>query len=140
MELNVTFFIQLGAFLATVIIVSNLAFGPVLKTLDERHKRIDGARAEAGRLASNAGSQADTIEKKLSAARSGGQDEMGRLKAEAEKQEAEIIGKAKADAGRQLDDARTRLQAATGKAREDLGKQAQTLADVIVTKALGRNA
>ena len=44
MELNVTFFIQLSAFLFTLLVLSNVAFAPILKTLDERHKRIEGAR------------------------------------------------------------------------------------------------
>lgn len=140
MELNITFFIQLGAFLATVLIVSNLAFGPVLKTLDERHKRIEGAREEAARLAGSSGSQADTIEKKLSAARASGQEEMTRLKTEAEKQEAEMLAAARFEASAELDAARARLKTATTTARDQLGSQARTLADAIVSKALGRNA
>lgn len=140
MELNVTFFIQLGAFLATVFILSGTVFGPLLNTFDERHKRIEGAREEAARLAGNAGSQAGTIEKRLSEARNAGQEEMAGLKAEGEKREAELVGKAREEATRKLEEAKKSIQSAAEAARKDLGTQANTLAEAIANKALGRNA
>lgn len=140
MELNVTFIIQLVAFLFTVGLVSNVAFGPILKTLDERTKRIDGAREETSRMSGTSGHHADTIEKRLAAARSAGQEDVARFKADAEKAEAESLAKARAAGTKQIDDARTSLQAATVKAKEELAQQAQTLADAIATKALGRKA
>ena len=51
MELNVTFLIQLAAFLFTVLVLSQMAFAPLVKTLDERTRRIDGAKAEAATAA-----------------------------------------------------------------------------------------
>ena len=140
MELNVTFLIQLGAFLFTVLMLSNVAFGPVLHTLDERKKRIEGAREEAARLLSSSGSQADTIEKRMAAARSAGQDEMSAMKTQGEKAEAELVAKARTDATRQIEDARAGLQKATETARSQLASQAQQLAEAITQKALGRNA
>ncbi|MBI5494124.1 MAG: ATP synthase F0 subunit B [Deltaproteobacteria bacterium] len=140
MELNVTFVIQLVAFLFTVLLVSNVAFGPILATLDERHKRIEGAQAEAARLAQASGSSAGVIEKKLADARAAGQDEMAKLKTDGEKAEAELVHKAKEESARKVAEARTAIQAATEKARTELGSQAQALAESIAAKALGRNA
>jgi len=53
-----------------------VAFGPILKTLDDRHSKIEGAREEAARLSGTSGSNAGLIEKKLSEARTAGQEEM----------------------------------------------------------------
>ena len=140
MELNVTFIIQLVAFLLTVVLVSNVAFGPILHTLDERARCIDGARAEAQRLGEAIGSNAGVIEKRLSEARLAGQEELARLKAEGSKLEADLIGKAKDEANKSLTTAKDSLKTATDKARTDLKTQAQALAEAIAAKALGRNA
>ena len=140
MEFNVTFIIQLVAFLFTVALVSNVAFGPILHTLEERTKRIDGARAEAARMAGSAGNQAELIQKRIAAARTAGQEDIAKFKGDAEKAESESLAKVRADAGKQVEAARSSLKAATVKATEELAQQAQTLADAIAAKALGRKA
>jgi F-type H+-transporting ATPase subunit b len=139
-ELNVTFLIQLVAFLFTVVMLSQLAFAPLLKTLDERKERIEGARHEAARLAQASGYQAETIVRKLADARRQGQEILGALKIEGEKQEAQLLTTAKGQANQQIDEARRSLQEASVQARDDLRKNAEQLAQAIAHKALGRNA
>ncbi|MEW5853897.1 MAG: ATP synthase F0 subunit B [Myxococcota bacterium] len=140
MELNVTFLFQLGFFLFTVIVLSNVAFGPILKTLDERSRRIEGAQKEAAALQSSSSSQAGVIEQRMADARKAGQDELNRLKGEGEKVEAEAIAAARAQAAKQIEEAKVRIQKASETARGDLKNQASVLAGVIVEKALGRQA
>lgn len=140
MELNVTFLLQLGAFLFTVIVLSQVAFGPILKTLDERSRRIEGAQKEAAALTSSAGSQAGVIESRMAEARKAGQDELNRLKGEGEKAEAEAVSAARAQSAKQIEEAKARIHKATETARAELQGQASALAAVIVEKALGRKA
>lgn len=140
MELNVTFIIQLVAFLFTVVLVSNVAFGPILKTLDDRHSKIEGAREEAARLTGSSGNNADVIEKRLAEARAAGQEELARLKADGEKQEADLTQKARDDAAMKLSAAKQAIKTASDKARAELEGQAKALAESIANKALGRNA
>ena len=140
MELNVTFLIQSAAFLLTVAVLSNVLFAPVLAMLDERTRRIEGARKEAAQLAGAADVQAGTIAARLAEARSTGHEELNRLKALGEQAEREQIDAARAEGGRWVDAAKQGLVIATAVAKEQLHKDAGTLAAAIAHKALGRNA
>ena len=140
MELNVSFFIQLGAFLLTLGMLSGVVFGPLLQTLEEREKRIEGARLEASRLMDKSGSQAGEIDRKLSEARAAGQAELSRLKAEGEKSEAELLQTARQDAARKMEEAKKDLQSQSRAAQAELKSQAKTLAELVATRVLGRAA
>lgn len=138
MELNVTFFIQLGAFLVTVVLLSTMLFGPVLRALDERARRIDGAREEAARLSGTSHSQAGLIETRLKEARTAGLDEAARLKAEGERLEREELEKARQEAAKLVEEAKQRLGTATERARAQLNQDARNLASAVTRKVLGR--
>jgi F-type H+-transporting ATPase subunit b len=140
MELNVTFLVQLSAFLVTVFLLSTLLFGPVLKVMDERGRRIEGARQDASRLQGTARQAAGVIDKRVQEARVQGQDEAGRLRLEGEKAERDLVERSRREAADQVDVAKRDVARAAEIARADLKRDAHVLAAAIADRVLGRTS
>lgn len=140
MEFNATFLLQLGIFLALLMVLSNVLWEPLLKLMDERERRIDGAAHEAQQLRAKAEAAAGTIEARMAEASAEAKKVLGELREKGRKIESDLIDKAKEDAQAKLEDARADLFAATEDARGALKDDAAKIAADVVGKVLGRAA
>src|SRR4051812_41788710 len=82
-DLDGTFFVQLGLFLVTLFVLSRSLFGPYLKMRDERERGIGGARGEASKMGDKARGIVEDYDQKLAAAKRRGADERNKLQKEA---------------------------------------------------------
>jgi F-type H+-transporting ATPase subunit b len=140
MEFNVTFLLQLGIFLILLTVLSNVLWEPLLKLMDERERRIEGAAGEAKQLRAKAEAAAGTIEARMAEATADARKVLNDLREKGRKVELDLIESARSEAQTKLEDARADLFAATEDARGQLKDDANRLAADVVGKVLGRAA
>ena len=126
-------------FWITVFVVSRFAVKPILHVIEEREKRTIGARAEAEDFEKKFNERMTAYETRLADARQKASDERSRTRALAAVQVEKILSAARADASKTVDDVRGSVATERTKAREELKKQAETLANDLAGKALGRD-
>lgn len=131
--------ILLVAFVALVFPLNSLIFQPLLRVMDEREERIDGARIRAGQIQEQAAEALERYEVSVVGAR---EEALGHRRQLLDAARAELLQTtrvAKDEAERELERAREELQASIGSARESLRAGAEDLAKVSAERVLGRS-
>ena len=137
-DIDYTVLIQFGLFLLLFVVANKFMFQPYLVLRTRRKDGIDGARAEAERLAGQADAKLADYEKHLTAARARANDEGRKVRAEAAAHEKSVTDASRAEAQKAIDEAATRMKTEAEAARLQLLPQANTLARQIASKLLGR--
>lgn len=130
----------LALFLILVPVLNALLFKPLLGVLDEREKRIDGARTRATELAQQAAALVARHDEAIRQARETAQAERARVVEAARGQHQEAIGDARKGAETEIAAARTEIARAAAGVRASLGAEAEPLARDIAARLLGRSA
>lgn len=121
-DLDATVVFQSVFFVVLMLVLPKLVFQPMLARIDQREARTDGARAEAKAMRHAADEQIAAYDKATAQEKRRALDERARTRAEAEQKAAALISQARTqtalriDAGiaeqkKQVDAARTQLQA-----------------------------
>src|SRR5262249_2291209 len=137
-DIDGTLFIQFALFLAMLAVLSRFLFRPYLQLRDQRDKGITGARHEAHEMESRAAKMVADYDAKLPRAKQRGGEERARLRSEGAARERQLLGAARDEAGRVLDDARQSIAKQTEAARTTLAGEANVLAKQMARKILGR--
>lgn len=137
-DIDLTVVIQFALFLIMFAIGNAFLFQPYLKLRERRKQGIDGARAEAERMSTQADTELADYEKKLAAARTRANEEGRKVRAEAAAHEKTVTDASRAEAQKSIDEATAKMRAETDAARLQLLPQANTLARQIASKLLGR--
>jgi len=137
-DIDLTVVIQFALFLIMFAIGNAFLFQPYLKLRERRKQGIDGARAEAERMSTQADTELADYEKKLAAARSRANEEGRKVRAEAAAHEKTVTDASRAEAQKSIDEATAKMRAETDAARLQLLPQANALARQIASKLLGR--
>ena len=137
-DIDLTVVIQFALFLIMFAIGNAFLFQPYLKLRERRKQGIDGARAEAEKMSTQADTELADYEKKLAAARSRANEEGRKVRAEAAAHEKSVTDASRAEAQKSIDEATAKMRAETDAARLQLLPQANTLARQIASKLLGR--
>lgn len=130
--------IQFAVFLILFIVIKPVLLDPFLKVVEEREKRTDGAKKEAREMDEKAGDIIKRYEGELEKVRKVANEERERLRAEAQKLEAQILGEAREEATKVTDEGKGKIQKEAESIRFDLGQLASTLSKEIATKVIGR--
>jgi F-type H+-transporting ATPase subunit b len=138
LDLDWTVAVQFGLFVVMLLILSRYLFKPYLKILDERVERTDGARRKAEEAQTEARAKVADYEARLAAAKQKGNDERLRLRQEGAVREREVLGLARDEANRKIDEARKQIVGDTAAAKKQLEAEATALAQQLATKVLGR--
>lgn len=140
MDLDLTYFIQLGIFLFLVVSLNGLYFKPFLRILHERHERTTGAREDVERLKDKGVQQQDAYQSKMRNARQEAQQARDRLKAAGQEIEAKVLSETRDEIVDILSKARQTVAKEEDAARRDLGSTTEELAQAVAGKILGRAA
>ena len=138
MNINVTLFAQIVAFIAMIVFVNKVLWGPLTRLLGERQKRVaDGlAAAEKGRH------DLELSEKRARELLEEARTQAANLLAQSERRAVEIVEEAKSDARvqgeRLIEAARSEIERETNRAREQLRAQVATLAAAGAAKIIKR--
>jgi F-type H+-transporting ATPase subunit b len=137
-DLDGTFFVQLGLFLLVLFVLTRILFKPYLKMRDDRDHAIAGSKHEAEKMGEEARAIVDDYDRKLADAKRRGADERNKLHLEGTARERELVGKSRAESQTAVDAARKQIVTETQAGRTALAAEAGPLAREIASKVLGR--
>jgi F-type H+-transporting ATPase subunit b len=129
---------HIGVFLVLLVVLKPLIFDPLLALFEERERRTIGTKGSAKALDDEAERARVVVETKMTAARGEGNAARAALHAQAMKEEAEILAKAREEVDAIMSKGRTATVSAHGSAKAALEAQAKELAALVATRALGR--
>jgi F-type H+-transporting ATPase subunit b len=124
--------------LTTIVLLNALVFKPILAVIEARLKAVSDARQLAESASARAREAAAEYGEKLTAARGEVYGEMDAKRRVALDKRATLVGETKAIVERELAEATTRVQQDAAAARASLDREAEAMADAIVTRVLGR--
>lgn len=138
-DIDHTLWIQLGIFLVLMLFLSKAVFKPYLKLRAARDEGIAGARNAAKTMQRDAEARVADYDARLQVARQRGVEEKARLRAEGAEREREVLGLARTETERAVEQARASLQQQATKLRADMAPRVSELAAAMAKKLLGRD-
>ncbi len=132
------FYVWILIFFAFTYVMKLLILEPTQKLLEERANRTTGAQAEAEQMRDEAAEMQAEFDRKLAEARLAGSSAGEQVRRAAETSEQQILDQARSDAGRLVDEVRGRIEAESAQARSTLRDDANSLAQAVAEKVLGR--
>src|SRR5882757_7113055 len=138
LDVDGTVFVMLGLFFIVMFLLTRWLWRPYLRVKEERVARVEGYRAEAIRLETEATARLARVEAQLAEARRTGSAQRASARSEAHVREQKIVADAQAAAQQALAQARARLEAAFAAERAKLHTRATVLGTEITEKVLGR--
>ena len=139
MDLDLTFVVQLGLVLTTLLIVGNVLLKPMLAVIDLREKSIGGAKHDSDALIKTAESKEIELREALDGTRRAAMDERAKLIGVARQAERQLLDQARASAQGKIDQARAKLTNQRGEVETKLRSMSQDLAKVVASKMLARD-
>lgn len=137
-DLDVTYLIVLALFLAPLLILNGLLFGPFMKLFAERHEKLEGALARAETMISEAEERARAFEAKIQVATARGIDARNRLRGEAAQEMNGRIEAERVKLAERLETALLELKKKRLEALADVTVEADRMARATASKILGR--
>ena len=133
-----TLFAQIINFLLLVFLLNVVLFRPIRNAIKDRQAKLLAQEAEFNLLMDQGRSLEDEIKEKLAAARREGAGARETLKQEGAQAEASLLEEVKRQVEVEWATVEKKIKADVAKARTSLHKQAQTFAQLLATKILGR--
>lgn len=137
-DIDGTFFIQGGIYIALVVILGPMLFKPWLEAQARRQEAIEGALTKAKGMRSEADDLSADYEERLDAAREKAHGVRSTARREEEAEQAKTLAAAREAANTELSAQRKQIAEQTNEAREALGGRVDELANEITSKLLGR--
>ena len=137
-DIDWTLYAQIINFLLLVFLLNVVLFRPIRNAIKERQAKLLAQETEINLLTDQGRSLEDEIKEELAAARRAGAGARETLKQEGAQAEATLLEEVKRQAELEWATVEKKIQADMAKARASLQKQAQTFAQLLATKILGR--
>jgi F-type H+-transporting ATPase subunit b len=137
-DIDWTVFAQIINFLLLVVLLNVVLFRPIRNVLRDRQAKLLAQETEINVLTDKGRSLEDEIKEELAAARRAGAGARETLKQEGAQAEATLLEEVKRQAELEWATVEKKIQADMAKARASLQTQAQTFAQLLATKILGR--
>ncbi len=125
-------------FLVLVFLLNVVLFRPIRKVLKERQAKLDAQAADINLMETQGQGLDSEIKDKLAAARKEGAGAREALKGEGAEAEASLLAEVKKEADLEWSRVEQKIKDDMGKARESLKAQAQSFAQLLASKVLGR--
>jgi F-type H+-transporting ATPase subunit b len=138
MDIDVTYLIQFGLFLFTLVTLNGLILQPFLKVLQERDARTEGAQAEVSVLLEAGDRDMAAYQKRMREARGTAQKEREALRDEGRAQERSYLADIRAEIADTLNSARDQVKDEEARARAELARESDAMARELVERILGR--
>ena len=129
---------QLITFLVLVFLLNRVLFRPIRKALKERQAKLDAQAADINLMETQGQGLDSEIKDKLAAARREGAGARESLKQEGAEAEASLLEEVKREVDLEWSRVEQKIKADVARAREALKTQAQSFAQLLASKILGR--
>jgi F-type H+-transporting ATPase subunit b len=137
-DIDWTLYAQIINFLLLVFLLNVVLFRPIRNALKDRQAKLLAQETEINVLTDKGRSLEDEIKEELAAARRAGAGAREVLKQEGAQAEATLLEEVKRQAELEWATVEKKIKADMAKARASLKTQAQTFAQLLATKILGR--
>jgi F-type H+-transporting ATPase subunit b len=138
-DFDLSFVLQMALFALLIVVLRPLLFEPVLRVIEEREKRTDGARDEARSMQEEAGDLLTRYERELARVHDVARQERERVRAETAKVEAEMMTEARDAANAIVEHGRKSIEEERRKVQFALGLESERLARRVAEGVLGRS-
>ena len=138
MDLDVTYFIQLGIFLTCLVTLNGLIIQPFLKVIMEREAQTEGAQEQVAGLTAQGDTDMDAYQLRMREARGVASKAREALREEGRAQERQLLADLRAEVADTLNKTRAEVATAEEQARSQLGADTDAMARELVQKILGR--
>jgi F-type H+-transporting ATPase subunit b len=136
---NPTMFVQMVLFLALFLILKPLLWEPTLASLDRRKALTSGQKEQADLEEAEILRLETEYQAKVKAARAAAGEERTKVRSAAQESAKQLIETAKNEAAKTVSLIRGEVNEATVKARGQLKSEAESAADAMTAKILGRS-
>ena len=137
-DIDWTLYAQIINFLLLVFLLNVVLFRPIRKALKDRQAKLLAQETEINVLTDKGRSLEDEIKEELAAARRAGAGARETLKQEGAQAEATLLEEVKRQVELEWATVEKKIKADMAKARTSLQTQAQSFAQLLATKILGR--
>ncbi|MBU4449134.1 MAG: hypothetical protein KKD99_11145 [Proteobacteria bacterium] len=137
-DIDWTLYAQIINFLLLVVLLNVVLFRPIRSALRDRQAKLLAQETEINVLTDKGRSLEDEIREELAAARRAGAGARETLKQEGAQAEATLLEEVKRQAELEWATVEKKIKADMAKARASLQTQAQSFAQLLATKILGR--
>jgi F-type H+-transporting ATPase subunit b len=137
-DLDGTFWLQLGLFAVAFLALRPLIFRPMVALFEARENAIEGAKLEALRLQDEAEAESQEFDDEMRRLRLRAGEERDRLRAEGKRLEKAVLDHVREDSDKQLSEADAQLATEAAKLREEMKTTVPALARQIASKLLSR--
>ncbi|MBN2340906.1 MAG: ATP synthase F0 subunit B [Deltaproteobacteria bacterium] len=137
-DLDGTFFIQLGIFFVMFIFLYVALFKPVLRLIDARREATDGATEQANETREKAAKLANDVDAQLVDIRAVAAKERARLVDAARQKERELLASAMDAARTEMEKARAEMARSAETLRSQLHGDIGTLADAVASRMIDK--
>lgn len=137
-DIDWTLYAQIINFLLLVFLLNVVLFRPIRNVLRDRQAKLLAQETEINVLTDKGRSLEDEIKEELAAARRAGAGAREALKQEGAQAEATLLEEVKRQAELEWATVEKKIKADMAKARKSLQTQAQSFAQLLATKILGR--
>ena len=137
-DIDWTLYAQIINFLLLVFLLNVVLFRPIRKALKDRQAKLLAQETEINVLTDKGRSLEDEIKEELAAARRAGAGARETLKQEGAQAEATLLEEVKRQVELEWGTVEKKIKADMAKARASLQTQAQSFAQLLATKILGR--
>ena len=138
-DIDWTLYAQIINFLLLVVLLNMVLFRPIRNALRERQAKMLAQEVDINLLTDQGQSLEDEIKEKLAAARRDGAGARETLKQEGAQAEASLVDEVKRQVEVEWATVEKKIKADMAKARASLETQAQSFANLLATKILGRD-
>lgn len=137
-ELDITFFIQMGLFIVLVYLLNILVYKPVFRVMEERKKKVTEFESIATLAEENIQEKIAEYKVKIGEAKERGNERRAELKKNGLEKEADIIGSAHEEARKSIAEAVKTIDQETENALAVLRGMTEEMGKSIADKVLGR--
>jgi F-type H+-transporting ATPase subunit b len=131
--------INVVVFLLLIYPTSRFLLRPLVRTLEERERRTEGALRSMDALLGESAQLRETLEARLDEARERAQAQRAAVLQEGEEEERGELTQAREQAAQKLEEARAEMAVELDAARQTLRAEAESLARELASKVLGRS-
>jgi F-type H+-transporting ATPase subunit b len=138
-DIDGTFFVQLGLFLFIFVFLYFVLFRPVVRLIEARRVATEGAKSEAAAFTEETEKLRLEVDSQISDIRSAAREERDRVVEQARRQERELTIKAREESRKAVDTARAEMERRGEDVRGRLQSQVEGFAQSVASRVLGRS-
>ena len=138
-DLDGTFFIQLGLFLFMFIFLYAFLFRPMVRLIEARREATEGAMLKARDMSEEAARLSDDVDARILDIRTSAGAERDRMLEQARRQERDLMARAREESRVTVERARGELEKSGEQVRARLESEVDAMASAVAERILGRS-